>query len=243
MERLRTILFKLAKWSVLAILPVVLLCVGAFLTMLFTLRGNEVIVPNVVGADKNQAAQILQRNRLQGVFAGSRFSEEFAAGQVVAQRPEAGSRVKRNKAVKLVVSEGRKQVVVPRLVGLTIKEAQVVLDQSGLKLGFVSRAHALPSPREAVAQQSPEAGATHIENPYVNLLLNIPQTDLRYLMPDLQGLRAPEVAALFERNGFLLRPFEYEAAFHQPQGVVLSHYPEAGHPLGRNTPITLVVSR
>ena len=243
MERLRTILFKLTKWAILAILPVVLLCVGAFLTMLFTIRGNEVIVPNVVGAEKSQAVQILQRNRLQGVFAGTRFSTEFAAGQVVAQRPEAGTRVKRDKAIKLVVSEGRKQVVVPRLVGLTIKEAQVVLDQSGLKLGFVSRAHALESPREAIAQQSPEAGTTDIENPYINLLINIPQTDMRYLMPNLQGLRAAEVASLFERNGFLLRPFEYEAAFNQPQGVVLSHYPEVGHPLGRNTPITLVVSR
>ena len=44
------------------------------------------------------------------------------------RRRAAGS--SRNKAVKLVVSEGRKQVVVPRLVGLTIKEAQVVLDQA-----------------------------------------------------------------------------------------------------------------
>ncbi len=43
MERLRTIFFKLAKWAILAVLPLVLLCVGAFLTMLFTIRGNEVI--------------------------------------------------------------------------------------------------------------------------------------------------------------------------------------------------------
>ena len=140
------------------------------------------------------------------MFAGTRFSTEFAAGQVVAQRPEAGTRVKRDKAIKLVVSEGRKQVVVPRLVGLTIKEAQVVLDQSGLKLGFVSRAHALESPREAIAQQSPEAGATDIENPYINLLINIPQTDMRYLMPNLQGLRAAEVAFAVRAQRFPAAP-------------------------------------
>jgi beta-lactam-binding protein with PASTA domain len=82
-----------------------------------------------------------------------------------------------------------------------------------------------------------------VENPYVNLLINIPQTDIRYLMPSLQGLRAPDVTAMFERNGFLVRPLEYEAVFNQPEGLILSHYPEAGHPLSRTTPITLVVSR
>jgi len=243
MGKFKTIIFKIAKLIVLAAIPFVFLLLGAFITMLVAIRGNEVAVPNIVGIDRDQAVKILARNELGGAVGGSRFSSEFETGQVVMQFPEAGTRVKKHKTIKLIVSEGRQQVVVPRLVGLTLKEAQVILNQSGLKLGLISRAEILESHREQIIQQFPPAGFKNLVTPHVNLLLNLGRGGTSYLMPELKGLRAQEVSGFLTRNGFVVRPFEYEQDFVQPGGTVLACYPELGYPFNRSSPIQFVVAR
>ncbi|HOT02225.1 MAG TPA: PASTA domain-containing protein, partial [Acidobacteriota bacterium] len=113
MSRIKQFLLKVTKAAILTALPLALLFVGAFVTMLITIRGREVIVPNLTGIEKDVALDLLRKNRLGGVITGSRFSSDFPAGQVIQQMPEASSRVKAGKQVKLVLSEGRKQVEVP----------------------------------------------------------------------------------------------------------------------------------
>jgi serine/threonine-protein kinase len=243
MSRFKQFLLKITKLAILAALPLVLMLVGVFVTMLVTIRGREVVVPNLKGIEKEAAFGLLKRQRLNGVVVGTRFSADFPAGQVILQTPEGGSRVKTGKSVKLTLSEGRKQVEVPRLVGLTLKEAQAVLGQVGLRIGLISRAALLASPREQIVQQSPVAGERNIATPYVNFLVNAPSGEFSYVMPDLRGLDAHEVTAFLNRNGFLMRPAEHEVSFTQRAGLVLMHYPEPGYPFSRSSPVTLVVSR
>lgn len=132
MSRIKQFLLTITKAAILTALPLALLLIGAFVTMLITIRGREVAVPNLAGIEKDVALDLLKKNRLGGMITGTRFSSDFPAGQVIQQTPEAGSRVKVGKQVKLVLSEGRKQVEVPRLVGMTLREAQAVLGQVGL---------------------------------------------------------------------------------------------------------------
>lgn len=243
MDKFRTILVKVTKVVTLGAIPLVLMFLGAFVTMWLTIRGHEVMVPNVVGVERPQAEAALSRERLKAVVAGTRFSADFPKGQVLLQVPEAGTRVKVDKTIKLYLSEGKKQVTVPRLTGLTLKEAQIVLEQSGLRPGMISRAGVMDSSRETVLEQFPAAGATDLKTPYVNLLVNQPGAETAYVMPDLHGLNARDVAFFLEKNGFILRPMEYEPSFVSEPGTILSHYPQPGYPVTRNTPVTLVVSR
>jgi len=243
MSRIKHILITITKLATLTALPLVLMLLGAFVTMLITIRGREVIVPNLTGIEKEVALDLLKKKRLGGVITGTRFSSDFPAGQVIQQMPEASSRVKAGKQVKLVLSEGRKQVEVPRLVGMTLREAQAVLGQVGLRIGLISRAALLASAREQIVEQLPVAGERNIATPYVNLLVNVPSGDFNYVMPDLRGFDAHNVTTFLNRNGFLLRPAEHEVSFTQRPGLVLMHYPEPGYPFSRSSPVTLVVSR
>lgn len=243
MSKWQSILLKITKIGVLVTAPLALMFLGTFITMLLAIRGREVTVPNVVGIEQPEAEKILKRAKLQAVISGSRFSADFPPGQVIMQIPEASSRVKARKKVKLLLSEGKRQVVVPQVTGLSIKEATMVLTQSGLRMGLISRAHVLDAPNEKIVQQFPPPGATGLQTPYVNLLINLPAEGATYLMPDLHGWRAAETIAFLEKAGFILRTPRYESSFTQPAGIILSHYPEAGLPLARNIPINLVVSR
>lgn len=234
---------RFLKIVVLAAIPLVVMAVGAFVTLLVAVRGREVVTPDVVGMDRGRATRTLLANRLRAVYAGSRFSAKVGAGCVARQQPEAGTRTKADTRVRIWVSEGRMQVAVPSVNGLVWKEAESVLLQSGLQPGLVCRSSVAASTRDVVVQQYPAAGSTGMEVPYVNLLVNRPSPPTVFLMPDLGGLRASDASAFLARNGFRVKPFEYEASVSGTPGTVVSQSPQAGAPVSRVNSITLVVCR
>ncbi len=124
MSRIKHILITITKkLATLTALPLVLMLLGAFVTMLIIPRPRgDRAQPG--GHRAGRGHEPARKNRLSGVIAGTRFSSDFPAGQVDSANPEPGSRVKAGKNVKLFLSEGRKQVEVPRLVGMTLREAR-----------------------------------------------------------------------------------------------------------------------
>jgi serine/threonine-protein kinase len=68
---------------------------------------HSVVVPNVIGLDQSQAAEVLGAAGLQLAFIRSVPSTSIAAGKVVIESPVAGSSVASDSSVDLSVSEGR----------------------------------------------------------------------------------------------------------------------------------------
>lgn len=243
MGRVTVILFKITKFAALLILPFLLFFLGAFITMLIAIRGSDVTVPNVTGVELSRARKTLDSVQLRMNIAESRFSPTIPQGYVINQVPESGASVKTQSQVKLVLSEGKKKVQVPSLIGLTAAEALAALAKAGFKQGIVSYVHVLDSSREQVVDQFPEYGTTEVANPYIHLLLNAPADSGGFMMPDLAGLNANDVRTFLEENNFSLAPFEYETRLFQSANVVLSQKPSAGSSLHRSTSVELVVSR
>lgn len=242
-EKIRSLIFRITKFGILLMIPLVLLFLGFFITMLITIRGREVLVPNLVGLEYQEAEQILNRNHLQASIKTRRYDDHAPPGLVISQMPEANTRVKMNKQIHLTISEGKRKAVVPNLRGLSLKEAIMVLTRSGLRVGMVSRASLLGTASESIVQQAPAAGTTDLSSPYVNLLVNAPAPPPRFLMPSLAGLRAADVVPFFENAGFRMSPAEHVFNPSSATGEIVSHYPKAGYPFDRNTPVTLVVNR
>ncbi len=90
-------------------------------------------VPRVVGQPVENAKIILQQNRLK--FSITEKSSARPEGEVIDQTPDPGTEVKENTTVQLTVSAGRKQVVVPDLTGMTLREATTALQAVHLQLG------------------------------------------------------------------------------------------------------------
>lgn len=142
-------------WPWLALLLVVL-AVGGGLAAYFATRGggdHKVLVPQVVGLEEAAAVGKVRARRLDPNV--SRVFSKKASGVVIAQEPDAGTKLKRGEVVALSVSKGPSAVAVPNLVSLTEADAVAQLTQVGLQADVVQ----VPSNQAAgkVVAQNPTA--------------------------------------------------------------------------------------
>src|ERR1700740_523290 len=91
---------RFSQWSGIVLMVSILGVAGivsALTAMRFAIRGREVEVPTLSGKTGEQAKEILARRGLLLKVASSQFSSEVPEGQIVAQIPPAGTRIKVNR--------------------------------------------------------------------------------------------------------------------------------------------------
>ena len=97
-------------------LLVLLVLAGVAAAAWFTLAGNKVDVPNLVGREAGDAADVAHRRGLEIAFV-PRVSEDVPRDEVIKQDPGAGARVKEGSTITLIISSGRGQAPVPAVEG------------------------------------------------------------------------------------------------------------------------------
>jgi beta-lactam-binding protein with PASTA domain len=149
-----------------------LLCWGATLWVLFY-GVHLFIMPWVAGkfkptADvprlfgmKPEAADSLTRWRGLRLMTDSNadFSADIPAGRIQFQFPAAGTQVKPARRIWVRLSKGPSGVEMPALRGLSLRQAEISLGQSGLKLGQVRQVRSASVPANAVIGTHPGAGS------------------------------------------------------------------------------------
>src|SRR3954453_15798772 len=103
-----------SRWWIWALVLLVLaaLAVGAYLL----LAGNKVTVPNVVGRDATDAADILHKRGLEVAFRNVN-DDNAPRDEVTGQDPPAGEEVKEGTPVTVPVSAGKGTAIVPAVEG------------------------------------------------------------------------------------------------------------------------------
>lgn len=98
---------------------------------------EKVKVPYVEGFDQNSAKEMIERNGLELNKLPDEFSDSAAIGVVISQDPPADSLVSKGDKVNLVISKGKefKPTVVPNLLGISVSEAESLLQSNDLVLG------------------------------------------------------------------------------------------------------------
>lgn len=97
-------------------------------------RGPEpVTVDSVVGLPAAQAREILLDSGLR-VTTTTSYSDETPVGLVVSQEPEASTQAHRGDNVRLVLSLGPQQLLVPNVVGMDADLAEAILTEAGFQV-------------------------------------------------------------------------------------------------------------
>lgn len=132
---------KLQKiWKpAVAILFLILGILIIFDTILMPLyvSGSESKVPNVIGLNKNEAINLLEKSNLVPIIQTTRYDERYGKDNVIFQKPNQGSIVKVGRRVYLTISGGEPLVRVPFIVNKTLRDAQITLERAGFKLGKI----------------------------------------------------------------------------------------------------------
>ncbi len=119
-----------------------LVIVGIFLFIIFNFflmpwvvrKGQEVIVPSVVGLNVDSAAVLLKDKGLVPIVDTLIPSADVPAGSVLEQDPASDYRVKKGRRVFLKVSAGITLVQVPDLIGKPRDKAESILKDLGFEV-------------------------------------------------------------------------------------------------------------
>lgn len=95
-------------------------------------------VPNLIGRSEADALAELAAVQLVAQRNDDVFSSDIAVGLVAAQEPQSATQLSRGDVVAFSVSKGPETVELPRLVGLSLADAQKQLTEAGLVLGTMS---------------------------------------------------------------------------------------------------------
>ncbi len=175
---------------------------GVYFTLRAAVSRPELVVPDVVDLDGEEARAELAAQGLEVMVTGSRHDANVPAGKVLEQFPLAGTRTKRGRPVRLVLSLGPARAVVPQVTGMSVRGAQLALRAAGLRLRHTANVPSATVPIGRVIAQDPPPGTEGYPGDQVALLLSSGPPERAFVMPELVGRTWGDVRERLERSGF-----------------------------------------
>ncbi len=106
---------------------------------MYTRHGQSHPVPDFSGMSQPEANKIANHNNLRIEVIDSVFMEDAPPGVIVDQLPEAGHGVKQNRTVFVSINSTQPEMVtVPQLSDISFRQAQVLIENSGLQVGKIN---------------------------------------------------------------------------------------------------------
>lgn len=214
--------------------------IAAYITILVLVPQENVVVPEVVGKNFEEAVLTLSQNKLSVRVVGKKFSTEIPEDVVISQTPAPNTKVREERNIKLVVSGGAKVVKAPSVTGTKVREAKLSFSEVGIKVAHVSRVHS-ELPEDEVIAQDPPAGENTTQEEGVSLLVSSGPLRPQLMMPDLRGIELSKVRDLLEQASVKIAMIK-EQASSQQEGTVISQSPPPGSAVDENTRVEIVIS-
>jgi serine/threonine-protein kinase len=203
---------------------------------------SEVVVPNVVGKQVETAKNLLEEKKLR-VSITETFNEKVPTGYVVSQTPEAGSTVKEQRTINLVVSKGSEITVVPDLRGLSLRDAELQLKNAGLKLGRVDEQYAADVAPNTVIGQNPRPPANVNKNTPIDIIISKGTAPKKLVLPDFRGTPQSTVATQLESLKLKLGKVTEESSDKYPPGTIINQNPAPSTEMTEGSTVDLVVAK
>ncbi|MBN1131522.1 MAG: PASTA domain-containing protein [Bacteroidales bacterium] len=128
------------KNLLLAILITVIIVLAVLLWLkIYTHHGQAITVPDFSGLTIDEIEDVTSSRELRYEIIDSIFSNTVPRGTAVKQNPVPNSKVKKNRKIFLTMNAVNPEMVyMPQLVGISIRQARLAIENSGLKLGQIS---------------------------------------------------------------------------------------------------------
>ncbi|HVP37470.1 MAG TPA: PASTA domain-containing protein [Terriglobales bacterium] len=206
--------------------------------------GQESVVPNITGLTQDEAEAILKDKGLNLRVIGEEYDLKKPVGTIISQVPDSSSRVKRGRMIKVVLSKGGEKATVPNLRGMSYRQAEVTLDNRGLKIGNPVYVSVDSLPRDEIIASFPSAGTVVPLGMEIRVLINQEQADTLEIVkvPKFKGENIKEVNSEMEKIGLKLGKVEYKVKNKLLPGTVLKQIPKEGAEVRKGSIVELEVS-
>ncbi len=182
-----------------------------------TEHGITVETPDLTGLRMNELEAMADTLEVELVVVDSVYSEDFPRGTVADQDPKPGSSVKRGRKIYLTVNALLpKQVVVPDVKNLSLRQAKAVLESVGLRLGGLEYQPDIA--KNAVLEQkingrTVKKGTLAFSGTVVDLVLGDGLSNTRVLIPYLLYYNLQEAIDRLNLSSLNLATFMIDTPF------------------------------
>ena len=98
---------------------------------------DNATAPSLIGLTRDVAAEVLRGRSLRLVVQDERPDDKVPEGKIAAQDPLAGSELKADGAISVIVSTGPDSAEIPDVIGKTKEEAERLIHTAGFALGDI----------------------------------------------------------------------------------------------------------
>jgi serine/threonine-protein kinase len=213
----------------------------AGISMRVAVRARQVTVPDFVGKSLDEATALAATIDLHlKADPIRRPDQKVPAGAVVVQDPAAGSSARRQRSIRVWLSDGPHVALAPSLVGESQRGAEIRLAQDGLTVGQVAEIRSATYASDVIVAQDPPPNT---QTAQVRILVNRGEDRATYVMPDVIGTNGDRAADVLRSRGFRVSTSTQPAGGVIPPGVVVRQTPVAGYQVHPGDAIALEVSR
>ena len=181
-----------------------------------THHGKILKIPQVTGKNLPEAKKQLETQGFDIVIQDSVYVDTLPPLNVVKQFPDADAEVKINRTVYLTINRSSPPLIqMPQLVGQSFRSAEILLKQTGLKLGdttFVADFAKNSIKKQSYNGQEITFGTKIPMGAKIDLVISNGISDINISVPDLVGMTYGEAKILMEGNNleFGARAFDRE---------------------------------
>ena len=200
---------------------------GRTVRVILSAGNTELKVPDLKGLSYKEAKTLLSEMGLQISKGDEVDSDSVTEGLIASQYPSAKTKVDKGDIITVNISKGKKDAVIPKLVGTTFTSESDVSDtlsKYGYKLGKVSYEESYETPG-TIIKQSPDAGTTAEKKTTVDIVIS--KAKSKATVPNLNGMTYDQAESALQSLGFSVGRVTEEQNNGFTAGTVFKQYPAA----------------
>jgi beta-lactam-binding protein with PASTA domain len=182
--------------SIIIGLSLTLLIVLLLFLRVYTHHNRSIAIPDFSDLSIEDAGKYITKRKLRYEILDSVYVSEKDGGVIVDQYPEPGSLVKKNRKIYFTINANSpEKILMPDLVGITLREARTKIEIAGLKIGKLSYRYDMAINvilEQRLYDKMIEAGDTVLKGTPIDLVLGKGLANERSRVPDLIGLTAED---------------------------------------------------
>ena len=227
--------------TILALILVFFISIFGAITYSRMTEPKEVLLPKFVGENIDKVKKTAEENNLNIEISSEEYNSQYAAGIVISQDPPYTEKynIKMGSTIKVVVSKGIEQAVVPKVVDMSLEDATKALEEAKLKVQTVEEENKKVKVGYVISQET-EANTQVLAGDTV--VLHIIMGVKKIAVPSVIGKDEEDATKILTDLGLKVST-NYEENSSKDNDTILKQSIDAGKEVEEGTAISITINK
>ncbi|MFH1152227.1 MAG: PASTA domain-containing protein [Pseudomonadota bacterium] len=216
----------------------------AYLAILAVTQSPEkLVLPDLVEKDLAYVLETLTGLGLNTKLQGTEYSNDIPRNHVLTQFPEPGTFIKKGRDVMIRISKGKNEMPMPDLEQISFHKSELLLENTGLVLGTLTRTYSDTVAKDAVITQYPEPGTVVPSGSLADILVSRGPRVKDHVMPDISGMTLTKAETRLSALGLSIGNITTGQTNILAKNTIMDQSPLPGSRVPEGTLVDMTVNR